>query len=343
MLVAVYGCVTLYGCASNSGSARSAASFSSVVAPSVPSVPSVPFAWNASPDVNLVPAPEPDIGPRTGGPPRTDCSDATVSGTGQLVHGRGTIVLTSRAGADVCDLAAVAASAQLQTSGGATLSTRYVDPTAAVTTNPPAYGWAQLGHGGPGTNQLTTVSFQVEWDAAYCGPAPTRLLLFDSSWVGNAGVPITVTLTKTSPPCGTTSATAGDGTLAVYPANGYPTASTQWAQLRATIESVTGTSAPSFVVRLTNRTGLAVPLRPCFAYAIGAVSHDTDGGSSGESFDGYPDCDKLPPSLPPHGSLDLPIDPADLRPPSQSDLPGGTWTWLMPGGPSASFEFSPSR
>jgi hypothetical protein len=323
-------------------------SFTPVVAsspsPAVVSVPSLPFSSDNGSDTTRVPGPQPDIGPSTGGPPRFDCTDATVQATGQLDHGRGTVTVTLRPGASQCDLGAIATNVQLADSAGNVLPVRFIDPMASITTHPPIYAGARMGDDGPGTGEVTHTSFDVVWDGSYCGPPPSRLLLYDSSWVGNAGTPITATLANSSSPCGSQldndgSATSSDGTITVGTVGGYPLPSPAWSTLEASIRlTATSSPTPSFVVRLTNPTTQAVPLRPCFVYGVGIVAHDTDGSSDGEAFWGNPDCTKMPSTLQPGDSIDLPVNPTDLDPNATSAVTDATLTWLMPGGPQVSLE-----
>jgi hypothetical protein len=226
---------------------------------------------------------------------------------------------------------------QLSDVAGNVLPVGFVDPMASITLDPPIYPGARMGDGGPATGEVTHTSFSVEWAGSYCGPAPGRLLLYDSSWVGNAGTPIIASLSNSSPPCG--SASGGAGTITVDPVGGYPLPSPAWAGLQASMHSVdASTTPPSFVVRLANPTDQTVPLRPCFSYAVGIVEHGADGSSDGEASDGNPDCTKLPATLPPGGSVDLPVTPAALYPEGTPPILHATVTWLMPDGPHASVQ-----
>lgn len=238
----------------------------------------------------------------------------------------------------MCDLGDVASNVQLADTPGNPIPVRFVDPTALITTDPPIYGYARIGNDGPGTNEITTISFNLVWDGSYCGPPPARLLLYDSSWVGGTGTPITATLANSSSPCNLQSGSGdGAGTITAYPAGGYPLPSPAWARLKASMHSVDATSTPpSFVVRLTNPTDQTVPLRPCFSYAVGIVAHGSDGSFSGEASDGNPDCTKMPAALSPGSSIDFPVTPAALYPEDTAPVVNGTVTWLMPGGPQAS-------
>jgi hypothetical protein len=312
-----------------------------IASPSVVTVPSLPFSWYADGDTTRVPGPQADIGFSTGGPPRIDCTDSTVTADGHLDHGRGAVTVTLRPGASSCDLGGVATNVQLADSAGKLLPVHFVDPMASITTDPPIYGGARMGDDGPGTGEVTSISFSVVWDGGYCGAPPTRLLLYDSSWVGNSGTPITATLANTSSPCGSQLASADSsdsaGTVTIYPAGGYPLPSPAWATLHASMRIVDTTSMPpSFVVRLTNPTNQTVPLRPCFAYAIGIVAQGADGSHYGEALDGSPDCTKMPATLPPGSAVDLRVTPADLDPNASTPLINATLTWLMPGGPEVS-------
>jgi hypothetical protein len=346
LIAALGGCSPAGSKADMSGVSPPVASAvsSSVASPAaVPVVPSVPFSWDASPDTTRVPASPPDIGPSTGGPPRTDCSDATVTATGQLDHGRGAVTVTLRPGAPLCELGGVPSKVQLADHAGNLLPVRFVDPTAAITTDPPDYGYVRMGRDGPGTNEVAAVTFKLVWDSGYCGPPPVRLLLYASSWNGSSVTPVTATLANSSSPCRSqpNSADAADnaGTIVAFPARGYPLPAAAWATLRASIRVNDSASAqPDFVVRLTNPTDQAVPMRPCFSYAIGIVVHGSDGSRTGEASDGNPDCTKMPSTLPPGGSIDLPVTPTDLNPNATQDVGHGTMTWLMPGGPNVSVE-----
>ena len=343
----------------------SASDLSSVVAsPVVVSVPSLPFSSQDIPDTTRVPSPQPDLGPSTGGPPRFDCTDATVSATGQLDRGHGVVTVTLRAGASQCDLGGIATNVQLADNAGKALPVRFVDPMASITMHPPIYGGAHMGDDGSSAYEVTHTSFDVVWDGSYCGPPPAQLLLYDSSWVGNAGTPITATLTNTSSPCdgsqSTSASAAGaasgvgsadsavgsaasadsDGTITVGTVGGYPLPSPLWATLQASMHSVdSGSTPPTFVVRLTNPTKQTVPLRPCFEYAVAIVSVGPNGPSGGEASWGDPDCTKLPAALPAGGSVDLPVTPENLYPGGDmTGVSGDTLMWLMPAGPQASVE-----
>ena len=227
--------------ASAVSSAVSSPAVSSMAAAPVPSVPSVPFSFSvdAGDDTTRVPGPQPDIGPRTGGPPRTDCSDATVTATGQLDRGRGTLTVTSRPGAAQCALGGVASNVQLVDRAGNPMPVKFVDPTAAISIDPPVYGWVWLGHDGPVINELTAVTFNLVWDGSYCGPPPAQLLLYASSWNDSSVTPITATLANSSSPCSSqpnsADTAAAAGTIAAYPARGYPLPAPAWATLHASI------------------------------------------------------------------------------------------------------------
>ena len=359
LVVALGGCATQGGVArstavsspgtsalsSPAASAVSSPAASSVAAAPVPSVPSVPFSFSvdAGGDTTRVPGPQPDIGPTTGGPPRTDCSDATVTAAGQLDRGRGTLTVTSRPGAAQCALGGVASNVQLLDRADNPLPVKFVDPTAAINIDPPVYGWVWLGHDGPVTNELTAVTFNLVWDSSYCGPPPTRLLLYASSWNDSSITPITATLANTSPPCSSqpnsANTAAAAGTIVAYPARGYPLPAPAWATLHASIRvNDTASVQPDVVVRLTNPTDQPVSMRPCFSYAVGLVVHGTDGSYDGGASDGYPNCTKMPPTLPPGGSIDLPVTPTDLNPNATQVVRHATMTWLMPGGPQVSVQ-----
>ncbi len=251
--------------------------------------------------------------------------------------------MTSRPGAPLCELGGVASKVQLVDRFGNLLPVQSVDPTAVITTDPPIYDDVRIGRDGPGFNEVTAVSFNLVWDATYCGPPPVRLLLYDSSWPGGfSGTPITATLANSSSPCGSQSS-AGDsgdtaGTISAYPAGGSPLPAPAWATLEASIRSIdTASAPPSFVVRLTNPSNQTVPLQPCFSYAFGIVADGTDGSHFGEAYDGNPDCTKMPSALPPGGSVDLPVNPTDVNPNAATGrLVNATLTWLMPGGPQVS-------
>jgi hypothetical protein len=265
----------------------------------------------------------------------------TVAATGQLSHGRGAVTVTLRPGASQCDLGGVATDVRLADSAGTLLPVRFVDPMASITIDPPIYAGARMGDDGPGTDEVTHTSFNVVWDGSYCGPPPARLLLYVSSWSGNSGTPITVTLSNSSSPCGTQLGSAGSddsaGTITVGAVGGYPLPSPAWARLQASLHSVDTTSSPpSFVVRLSNPTDQTVPLRPCFSYAVGIVEHGADGSFNGRASDGNPDCTKLPDALSPGTSIDLPVTPANLDPEGTPPVVHATLTWLMPGGPKVS-------
>jgi hypothetical protein len=232
---------------------------------------------------------------------------------------------------------------QLVDGAGNPLPVTFVDPAAAISIDLPSYGWVRLGHDGPGTNERTAVTFKVVWDGSYCGLPPVRLLLYDSSWNGSSVTPITATLANTSSPCGSqrnsADTTDNAGTIATYPAGGYPLPAPAWATLHASIR-VNDTAAvqPDFVVRLTNPTDQPVPMRPCFSYAVGLVVHGFDGSYDGGASDGYPDCTKMPPTLLPGGSIDLHVTPPDLNPNATQVLRHAVLTWLMPGGPQVSVQ-----
>src|SRR5450631_3479411 len=333
VIAALGGCAPVGSVADKSGVSPPVASgvSSSLASPvAVPVVPSIPFSWDATPDTSRVPAAPPDLGPSTGGPPRTDCSDVTVTATGHLDHGHGAITVTLRPGTPLCDIGPVPTKVQLADRSGNVLPVRFVDPTAAITTDPPDYPYVRMGYDGPGTNEVTAVTFKLVWDGSYCGPPPVRLLLYDSSWPGGfTGTPITATLANSSSPCGSQppapDSGADAGTIAVYPARGYPLPAPEWAMLHASIRSIDSTSAPpSFVVRLTNPTDQSVPLRPCFSYSFGIVADGTDGSHTGEAFDGNPDCTKMPATLPPGGSVDLPVNPTDVDPNATTGLINAT-------------------
>jgi hypothetical protein len=264
-----------------------------------------------------------------------------VTAVAQLDRGRGTVTVTSRPGAPLCYLGGIASNVQLVDRAGNPLPVTFVDPTAAITADPPSYGWVRLGHDGPGTNELTAATFDLVWDGSYCGPPPVRLLLYASSLSSSSVTPITATLANSSSPCSSSNAdtAAAAGTIAAYPARGYPLPAPAWATLRASIRvNDTASAQPDFVVRLTNPTDQPVPMRPCFSYAIGLVVHGSDGSYTGESSDGNPDCTKMPPTLPPRGSIDLPVTPTDLNPNATQVLRHATMTWLMPGGPQVSVQ-----
>ncbi len=264
-----------------------------------------------------------------------------MTAAGELDRGRGTLTVTSRPGAPLCYLGGIASNVQLLDRAGNPLHVRFVDPTAAITTDPPSYGWVRLGHDGPGTNELTAVTFNLVWDGSYCAPPPVQLLLYASSWNNSSVTPITATLANSPSPCGSGSAdaAAAASTIAAYPARGYPLPAPAWATLHASINvNDTASAQPDFVVRLTNPTDHAVPMRPCFSYAIGLVVHGSDGSYTGESSDGNPDCTKMPTTLPPGGSIDLPVTPTDLNPNATQVLRHATMTWLMPGGPQVSVQ-----
>jgi len=328
----------LAGCATSASARHTSAVSAPAASSSVISVPSLPFSPSTASDPTRVPAPQPDIGPSTGGAPRIDCSDTTVTASGYLDHGRGAVTVTLRPGAPMCALGGVASDVQLLDRTGNVVPARFVDLTQASTLDPPSYGYVRMGHDGPGTNEVTAVTFKLMWDGSYCGLPPARLLLFDSSWPGTTGTPITAALSPSSSPCGPTSGDGeqGAGTIVAYPAGGYPLPAPAWATLKASIRLIdTASTPPRLAVRLTNPTNQPVPLRPCFNYAIGIVATQ-DGGWFGEAFDGSPDCSKLPAALLPGSSIDLTIDPADVRPGPATGRSNGTLTWLMPGGPHVS-------
>jgi hypothetical protein len=264
-----------------------------------------------------------------------------VTAAAQLDRGRGTVTVTSRPGAPLCYLGGTASNVQLVDRAGNPLPVKFVDPTASITTDPPSYGWVRLSHDGPGTNELTAATFDLVWDGSYCGPPPVRLLLYASSLSSSSVTPITATLANSSSPCSSSNAdtAAAAGTIAAYPARGYPLPAPAWATLRASIRvNDTASAQPDFVVRLTNPTDQPVPMRPCFSYAIGLVVHGSDGSYTGESSDGNPDCTKMPPTVPPRGSIDLPVTPTDLNPNATQVLRHATMTWLVPGGPQVSVQ-----
>lgn len=333
----------LYGCTTNAGPIGSASRLSPVASTAaaasvVPVVASLPFNGTGPPSSDLVPETQPDFGPTTGGPMRTDCTDATVTAVGRLVAGTGTVTITSRPGAPECALGGVPTDLVLVAAAGTKITAASLNPTAGLAPNPPAYGWTQIGHN---AGEPSALSFKVSWNGSYCGPAPTTLTFIDSSSGGNTLPAVLTAALSASPPCAT-SGPAAD-TITAYPLGGFALPPPAWAQLRATIRENSPVDAISkgFIVRLTNPTAAPIQLQPCFQYAVAIIEQGANGPEGGGQVMAVPDCSKLPAALGPHASLDITINPfADEMPGELGvSVTDSNLEWLMPGGPTATLSY----